>query len=156
MSTPDVLFKVGISLTAIDWMEEHMRELEKQDFARTWGTVRKGLIASIYLSDSLGTATLDGEVMGLFGVARDQGEGHQPWLALTEEALRHSAKIVRCMKDWVGTYLIEYGYLANLVPVADEVAIDLLEVVGFTVDRAKLFYRRDEPYYSFFAIEESD
>lgn len=147
------VFMSDVCLNALDWMEVHMREMEKRDYARTWGTVRQGLIASIHMSDVKKTVMLEGEVMAIFGVTRDYGDGHQPWLALTEPAVQHPAKIVRGMKVWVQTFLKDYQYLSNLVPVEDEVAVDLLEVVGFTIDRDTVHERAGAQYYEFFAFE---
>lgn len=145
----EVLFEQGVSLNALDEMERCMRELEKRDFIRTWGSVREGLIASVHYSDSVVTATLEGRLMALFGVSQHRGEGYCPWLALTEASLNHRAKLVRFMKAWVSLYLEKYGYLRNLVPVEDATAVDLLEVVGFTVNRGHEHFRAGEPYYAF-------
>jgi len=145
----EVLFEQGVSLNALDEMERNMRELEKRDFTRTWGSVREGLIASIHYSDSVVTATLDGSLMALFGVSQ-HGEGiYCPWLVLTDAALNHRAKLVRFMRAWVTMYLEKYGHLRNWVPVEDVTAVDLLEVVGFKVDRGQEHFRAGEPYYIF-------
>jgi len=149
----DVLFEQGASGDALDWMEENMRELERDDFAQVWGSVRKGLVASVHLSEYVVTASLGGEVMGLFGVTPDFGEGHMPWLALTNQATQHPVKLVKSMRSWVSVYLDKFGYLHNFVSISDEPAIDLLEVVGFTLDREEAHLRHESMYYEFFALK---
>ena len=148
---PEVMFDENVTDTVLRTIASDLRPPEREDFERSFqGPLIESLLVCVEESVEHGVAYLDGDPVALFGVGRDSGLGHQPWMAMTNEASRHPVTVVRLAREWVEDAVDRYGYLMNWVPVDDQPAIDLLEALGFTIRYDVTYSRGGAGYYEFF------
>ena len=143
-----LIYEAGLSEDHAQWIAAHMREPERRDCERTLGTVERALELA-HESDLLMTVLRDDEPVATFGVL--EGPPPTPWALLTESAPERPKEAYKAFRDWSRTLLDRYGHLENEVPADDEIAVALLDRLGFHVERGMPITRAGSSYYRFTA-----
>lgn len=152
---PRVTYSQGLTVHDADFMDKHIRELERQDFLLEFDTVREGVLAAAMMSDFVQTVSIAGEVACIFGVTHPQhiSEGvivQAPWLVLTETAEKKNRfTVLREAQRWWKFNRNRWAVLYNWVPTNDVPAQDFLEFIGFEVYRDRPHKRGGGEYFAF-------
>lgn len=107
----------------------------RECFMTTGGGLGAALRAGLAESEEAAAAYLDGELAGLFGVARRPGHG-AVWLAGTERlsAPERALRLTRTAKSILGAWQARYGRLACLADPGNAKGLAWLERLGFRPD----------------------
>jgi hypothetical protein len=145
----NVRYESGIVIDHLESILADLREPEYRDFARTYGEpIIEGLIQSIGGSVIIKTAFYGDDPIAVLGLAVGS-DGGIPWMAMTNEAMKHPVAVTRETRELTALWKEQYGTLYNLVPAEDEEAIRLLNASGFTVREDKMIEQHGAEYYPF-------
>lgn len=146
----------GVTTDDLRFMDENIRELERQDFLREYPSVYEGLVTAATSSKVLRTLRVDGKAAAIWGITGPQQIGdamyvNVPWLALAEFITEHPYFVLKTAKRWWDDHYrpARYPALYNWVPVEDEPAQRFLRFLGFTVYTDRVHEQNGGRYYAF-------
>ena len=97
----------------------------------------EALAVSVAVSDEVSVITIDGKIVGLFGLAELTGilEGAAPWMLATDALFSIEGVkglFAKRSKDVIEGMLEKYSLLSNFVAVQNTKAVSWLEWLGFS------------------------
>ena len=145
----NVTYDSGVSNDVLLMIVEDLREEERKDFERSYqSSAYQGLLTGILDSEIVMTAFYGGQPIGVLGLVLTN-DGALPWLAMTNEAMKHPVAITRETREICEDWANKFGFLYNMVPADDHQAINLLEASGFKVYRDQPAERAGAQYFPF-------
>ncbi len=115
-------------------------------------TPREAVEQSLEMSPETAAILIDGKCAVIFGVGRWSVLGLRgiPWLLTTDEAPKHTHKLIPMSRKFIEDAKEQYVYLENYVDARNIKAIKWMKWLGFTVRPAKTFGPYGLPFHHFY------
>lgn len=130
-----------------------LRQADVLEITRSTGlSVREGLVQSVELSFSCHAFLMDGQVEVLLGLARTgiMFNTGIPWMLMSDEPLKHKGLISKFVPKVIEYWQSLCDYMENYVDADNEVAVQWLNRIGFTVDEEPVpFGVAQTPFHRF-------
>lgn len=138
-------------------LAKNLRKADIEELKASTGlTVDVALRESVAASQEVNTIVLDGEPVGIFGVARLRDIVGCPWLVGTDKITTIGLPFLRGSAEWVKEQNDNFPVLVNYVHANNEAAIQWLRFLGFKFIRLIEHYGvGKEPFYEFVRIQDN-
>lgn len=145
--------RVASMQDALD-LAPRMREADKQEVRASHGVgPLDALTIAFKASSSAYTMVLDGEIVGMFGVAPGGEEGAgSPWMLCSDKFYEGSRQFARECREWIARLHEGYPLLYNYVDARNTRAIRWLRWCGFRFFAARPYGVEGRPFHEFCRI----
>lgn len=133
----------------IDALVAGMRRQDRVELAAAGIAPREAVADGVTRSTWSLTATVDGEVACIFGVAPFGGGAGVPWMLGTDLVTQNRRALARLAPAYISQMLGVFPHLLNVVHARNTVAVAWLKRVGFTLQPAQPYGPHGEPFHRF-------
>ncbi len=137
----------------VEELIENMRECDVNECdAAGMLTPREAVEQSMEMSPEAIAILVDGRCVVLAGIGRWSVLGMRgiPWLLTTDEAPKHTRKLIPLSREFIEDAKKRYQYLENYVDARNTKAIKWMKWLGFKVGPAKAFGPYGLPFHHFY------